>query len=124
MAHNKIKSQHYNGPQGKRTKKQTQEKGEFLAVSKVPEIVGSLLLNFLVVSMWKRSRIGSEAYWSVRVSDPDSEIWKMNPTFRDKISWKREQDIGKMVAEKEDRRERRHREWEWLKTGKVMVVKC
>lgn len=29
-----------------------------------------------------------------------------------------------MVAGKEDRRERRHKEWEWLKIGKEMAVNC
>lgn len=61
MAHNKVKSQHYNGLQGgkkikqtkdnhKLTNKQTKQKGELLAVSKIPEIAGSLIWNFLALS--------------------------------------------------------------------------
>lgn len=75
MAHNKVKRQHYNRPQEKQnqkpqekqkttqqTNKQTkQEKGELLAVSKVPEIAGSLLWNFLTMEFPRqRSRNGSE----------------------------------------------------------------
>lgn len=59
MAHNKVKSQHYNGLQGEKNQtnkrqpqanKQANKTGELLAVSKIPEIAGSLIWNFLALS--------------------------------------------------------------------------